>query len=80
MFSLEEVVNFYNNGGGLGHGVNVPQQTLAPDSLNLTEGEKGALIAFMKTLSDTTGMWVQPFELPKFENEILDQRKWGGEY
>lgn len=61
-------------------GIDVPQQTLAHDSLGLSEEEQKALIAFMKTLSDTTGTDVQPFELPSFPNEQLNNRKWGGEY
>lgn len=50
--TLEEVVNFYNVGGGQGMGLDVPYQTLPPDSLNLTDKESQALIAFMKTLND----------------------------
>ncbi len=50
--TLEEVVNFYNVGGGQGMGLDVPYQTLPPDSLNLTEKESHALVAFMKTLTD----------------------------
>ncbi|RDY61681.1 cytochrome-c peroxidase [Flagellimonas nanhaiensis] len=50
--TLEEVVEFYNVGGGQGMGLDVPFQTLPPDSLNLTETESKAIIAFMKTLTD----------------------------
>ncbi|WP_109832918.1 cytochrome-c peroxidase [Reichenbachiella versicolor] len=50
--TLEEVIDFYNVGGGQGMGLDVPFQTLPPDSLNLTQDEKDALVAFMKTLSD----------------------------
>ncbi|NKI32167.1 cytochrome-c peroxidase [Croceivirga thetidis] len=50
--TLEEVVNFYNVGGGQGMGLDVPYQTLPPDSLNLAENESKALIAFMRTLND----------------------------
>ncbi|MCW2118924.1 cytochrome-c peroxidase [Flavobacterium sp. 7A] len=50
--TLEEVVDFYNKGGGIGLGLAVPNQTLPSDELNLTETEKKALIAFMKTLND----------------------------
>ncbi len=51
--TLEEVIDFYNEGGGAGIGLNVVNQTLAPDKLDLTEIEKKELIAFIKTLSDT---------------------------
>jgi cytochrome c peroxidase len=50
--TLEEVVEFYNVGGGQGMGLDVPYQTLPPDSLNLTTTESKAIIAFMKTLTD----------------------------
>jgi len=51
--TLEEVVDFYNKGGGIGTGINVENQTLPSDALNLTATEQKALVAFMKTLSDT---------------------------
>ncbi|MXN91515.1 cytochrome-c peroxidase [Flavobacterium sp. Sd200] len=52
--TLEEVVDFYNNGGGGGLGLNVVNQTLAADPLNLTQSEKNDLIAFIKSLNDTS--------------------------
>ncbi|MGZ9676924.1 cytochrome-c peroxidase [Flavobacterium sp. GNP001] len=51
--SLEEVVVFYNEGGGAGTGIAVDNQTLPTDKLNLTDKEQKALVAFMKTLSDS---------------------------
>ena len=51
--SLEEVINFYNLGGGGGLGFKTLEyQTLPFDSLNLTDKEISAIIAFMKTLND----------------------------
>ena len=50
--TLEEVVDFYNDGGGNGLGFNLLNQTLPEDKLNLTPLEKKQLIAFMKTLTD----------------------------
>ena len=50
--TLEEVMNFYNKGGGEGLGYVVPNQTLPFDNLNLSEEEINAVIAFMKTLTD----------------------------
>ena len=52
--TLEEVIDFYNEGGGAGIGLSVVNQTLAPDKLDLTDIEKKELIAFIKTLSDTS--------------------------
>jgi cytochrome c peroxidase len=50
--TLEEVVDFYNDGGGVGLGFELPNQTLPEDKLNLSDKEKKQLIAFMKTLTD----------------------------
>lgn len=49
--TLEQVVDFYNVGGGLGLGLDYPNQTLPSDSLRLTLVEKNQLIAFMKSLT-----------------------------
>lgn len=48
--TLDEVVDFYNKGGGNGLGFNLENQTLPFDQLNLTAPEKKALVAFMKAL------------------------------
>ncbi|KQB40758.1 Cytochrome-c peroxidase [Flavobacterium daejeonense] len=50
--TLEEVVDFYNKGGGVGLGLNVENQTLPSDNLELSPREMKALVTFMKTLSD----------------------------
>ena len=78
---MEEVVEFYNEGGGAGLGLNVPNQTLGSDKLDLTDAEKKALVAFMKTLNDTIGTTTMPARLPAFpEQTKLNERKIGGEY
>ncbi|WP_247237928.1 cytochrome c peroxidase [Telluribacter sp. SYSU D00476] len=51
--TLEEVVEFYNKGGGAGLGFSLDNQTLPGDSLHLSTSEKKALIAFMKVLTST---------------------------
>ncbi|SHM61591.1 cytochrome-c peroxidase [Flavobacterium chilense] len=51
--TLEEVIDFYDQGGGLGLGFDVPNQTLPEDKLNLSDKEKKQLIAFMRTLTDS---------------------------
>jgi cytochrome c peroxidase len=51
--TLEEVIDFYDRGGGAGLGYELPNQTLSPDRLDLSVDEKKDLIAFMKTLTDT---------------------------
>ena len=50
--TLNQVVDFYNKGGGQGLGYHVPNQTLPADKLNLSEKEIQDLIAFMETLTD----------------------------
>lgn len=51
--TLEEVMDFYNKGGGAGLGFDLPHQTLPFDKLELSKGEIRDLIAFMKTLTDS---------------------------
>lgn len=49
--TLEEVINFYNKGGGAGLGLNVYNQTLPFNQLDLTQKEQSDLIAFIKGLN-----------------------------
>jgi len=51
--TLEEVVDFYNRGGGAGIGIDLELQTLPRDPLNLSKEEQKDLILFLKTLTDT---------------------------
>ena len=51
--TLEEVVDFYNDGGGKGLHIAPQNQSLPFDKLNLTKKEKADIILFMKTLTDT---------------------------
>jgi len=55
MKSLEDVLDFYNAGGGAGLGLDVPNQTLPSDSLGLTRQEKADIVAFMRALTDGEG-------------------------
>lgn len=52
--TLEEVMDFYNEGGGEGLGLPVKNQTLAPDKLNLTQTEIKQVIAFLNSLTDVS--------------------------
>ena len=78
--TLEEVVDFYNRGGGEGLGYAVPYQTLPADTLGLTPAEQSALIAFMNALTDTTNLTSQPGRLPEMPQEQFAHRKVGGLY
>ena len=53
--TLEEVLDFYDGGGGAGRGIATPQQTLPSDSLHLSREEKRDIIAFLGALTDTVG-------------------------
>ncbi|WP_029293005.1 cytochrome-c peroxidase [Chryseobacterium hispalense] len=50
--TLEEVLEFYNEGGGEGLGLKMNNQTLAADKLNLTQTEIQQVIAFLNSLTD----------------------------
>ena len=79
--TLEEVIDFYDRGGGKGLGFDVPNQTLSEEPLDLTPTEKFQLKAFLETLNDTITLNEIPDKLPEFENnEKLNKRKVGGEY
>lgn len=78
--SLEQVMDFYNRGGGAGIGIELPNQTLPPDKLELTAREQKNIIAFIHSLTDTTGLTTAPHHLPTFQDATLNARKVGGEY
>ncbi|CAN5583543.1 cytochrome c peroxidase [soil metagenome] len=50
--TLEDVIDFYNKGGGVGLGIKVENQTLPPDKLDLSIEEQKQLLAFIKALND----------------------------
>ncbi|MGN7758325.1 cytochrome-c peroxidase [Chryseobacterium sp. 22532] len=50
--TLEEVMDFYNEGGGEGLGLKMKNQTLPPDKLELTKTEIKQVIAFLNSLTD----------------------------
>jgi cytochrome c peroxidase len=52
--TLEQVVDFYDRGGGGGIGIAPPNLTLSSEKLELTAREKRELVAFMRALTDTT--------------------------
>jgi cytochrome c peroxidase len=78
--TLDDVIDFYNKGGGQGIGINIPHQTLPFDSLQLTKQEISNIKSFMLSLTDTTGLNKRPKKLPLFKDETLNHRIVGGEY
>jgi cytochrome c peroxidase len=49
---MDKVIDFYDKGGGIGLGLDIPNQTLSAVPLGLSDKEKKALIAFMEALTD----------------------------
>lgn len=78
--TMEQVIDFYNFGGGQGMGLPLSNQTLPPDSLHLNKSEIQDLIVFMKALTDTSCVQYAPKRLPKFNEANLDNRIIGGKY
>jgi cytochrome c peroxidase len=77
--TLAAVVDFYQKGGGVGMGFDVPNQTLPFDKLSLTKQEQADLVKFMESLTDKT-LPKAPTRLPVFEDAVLNNRKIGGTY
>lgn len=50
--NMEQVIDFYDKGGGNGIGLSISNQTLSAVPLQLTAKEKKALIAFIEALTD----------------------------
>jgi len=71
--TLEEVVRFYNRGGGLGMGLSVPNQAPEVRPLHLTQAEERALVRFLEALSDDSALVTAPAHVPS-------GLKSGGEY
>jgi cytochrome c peroxidase len=78
--TLDEVVDFYDKGGGAGRGLSVSNQTLSADSLRLTADEKHLLVKFMHSLNERIVFDAPPAQLPLSKNKLLNSRKIGGEY
>lgn len=78
--NLEEVIHFYNHGGGVGLGLEVENQTLPDSKLNLSNKEIKAIESFINSLTDTNSVdLTKPKKLPAFGGD-LDKRVIGGEY
>ncbi|MBS1788944.1 MAG: cytochrome-c peroxidase [Acidobacteria bacterium] len=62
--TLEEVVEFYNDGGGRGRGQDAYSQDSKVAKLNLTEQQKKDLVAFLKGLNDLSPPPLVPASVP----------------
>jgi cytochrome c peroxidase len=78
--TLEEVIDFYDAGGGKGKGLTINNQTLSSDSLKLTKKEKKDIITFIHSLTEEIPKQVAPTRLPVSKNKELNKRVIGGEY
>ncbi|MDQ3278074.1 MAG: c-type cytochrome [Bacteroidota bacterium] len=87
--TLEQVVNFYDHAGGIKFmkdmrpGMkDLPFFMILPEELKLTEQEKKDVVAFIKTLTDTSASKNKPSRLPKLTGKYaaLDKRTLGGIY
>ncbi len=79
--SLDEVIEFYNNGGSAKFKVKLENQTLPFDSLQLNREEKKQLIAFLNMLNfSEPPKFKSPNKLPVFSEGKINSRKIGGEY
>jgi len=78
--TLEEVIDFYDAGGGAGRHFDIANQTLSSDSLKLTPTEKTELISFIRSLNEQVIFEEPPATLPASSVSALNARKPGGEY
>ncbi len=78
--SLEQVIDFYDAGGGAGHKLKVDNQTLSSDSLHLTKEEKKDLLAFIHSLNENVEFEPLPEKLPESKIKELNKRRVNGEY
>jgi cytochrome c peroxidase len=78
--NLDQVLDFYNAGGGAGLKLKIENQTLPFDSLKLSKNELSDIKNFLLVLTDTSNIPKPPKSLPKFKDNALNNRKIGGEY
>jgi cytochrome c peroxidase len=62
--TLEEVVEFYNDGGGRGRGLDVYSQDAKVAKLDLTEQQRKDLVSFMKALDSLMPPLIIPASVP----------------
>ncbi len=78
--TLDQVVEFYNQGGGAGKGLNYPHQTLSAEKLNLNTLEKQQLIVFIRSLTENLRDSTAIKTLPTSKRKLLTTRTVNGSY
>ncbi len=78
--TMDEVIDFYDKGGGAGRKLKVDNQTLESAPLLLTASEKADLVSFLKSLDENIIFENPPASLPGSSAKSLNKRKVGGEY
>ncbi len=78
--SMQQVIDFYDGGGGAGRKLDVPNQTLSSDSLRLSPAEKKDLVLFISSLTEKIEFEEPPATLPTSTDKKLNKRKVGGVY
>jgi len=78
--NLNQVLDFYDGGGGIGHGFVINNQTLSSDSLHLSKLDKEKLMYFFKSLNEDIPLDMLPEKLPLSNQKKLNNRKVGGTY
>jgi cytochrome c peroxidase len=78
--TLEQVIDFYDAGGGTGKKLAITNQTLSGDSLHLSPVEKKQLILFLHSLNEDIIFESPPATLPLSADKELNKRKPGGQY
>lgn len=78
--SIDEVIEFYNSGGGIGKKLTIENQTLSSDSLHLTTNEIDNLKLFIESLNENIPPSNPPTSVPASKNKKLNARKVSGNY
>jgi cytochrome c peroxidase len=78
--TVDEIIEFYQKGGGAGLGLNLTNQTLPFDSLSLDKTEVENLKLFLFTLEDDVKKIDIPKKLPAIQIKGLENRPVGGFY
>jgi cytochrome c peroxidase len=69
--TLADVMDFYEHGGGAGLGARLSNPTLPTTRLHLTPAERGAIIAFLRSLTDAP---VQPMPAAAVQPKAIAER------